>query len=146
MERLGVDADLSQSAENLRPSRRFSDIAYLLLKEKKEPIKYQDLAMAVLEKAGIPDGENRAKLLAKIHTEVNMDSRFQPQGKGLCGLKEWSHKPAPYKVVEIPRPEPQRTSNRLRKELELLDETAEPGAEEEEHGEPEEPQEPEGEF
>ena len=141
-----VDRDLSQPTENLRPGRRFSDIAYLLLRERKEPIKYQELAAAVLEKAGIPDGENRAKILAKIHTEVNLDSRFQPQGKGLCGLKEWSHKPAPYKVVEIPRPEPPRTSNRLRKELELLDETAEPETEEEERGEPEEPQEPEGEF
>lgn len=140
---MGVGRDLSRSAESLRPGRRFSDIAYLLLKERKEPIKYQELAMAVLEKAGVPDGQDRARLLAKIHTEVNMDSRFQPQGKGLCGLKEWSYKPAPYKVVEVPRPETPRMSNRLRKELELLDEMAEPETEEEEHGEPEEP---EGEF
>lgn len=99
--------------------------------------------MAVLERVGIPDGQDRAKLLAKIHTEVNMDSRFQSQGKGLCGLKEWSYKPAPYKVIEVPRPEVPRKSNRLRQELELLDETTEPEAEEEEHGEPEEP---EGDF
>lgn len=141
-----VALNLSQTAQDLRPGRRLSDIAYVLLKERKEPIRYRELAEAVLERVGIPDGEDRAKLLARIHTEVNLDSRFQPQGKGLCGLKEWSHKPAPYKVVEIPRSESPRPSNRLRKELELLDDAADAGIDEEEPGEPDETQEPEGEF
>lgn len=137
--------DLSETVGDLRPSRRFADVAYMLLKERKEPIKYTELAAAVLDRLGLPQGEDRAKVLARIHTEVNLDSRFQSQGKGMCGLKEWSHKPAPYKVVEIPRPEPLRTSNRLRKELEILEEVTEAGLEEEEAAEPD-VEEPEPDF
>ena len=70
-----------------------TDVAYQILRERKEPIHYRELITAVLERMGQDTAISGTKL-AQIHTEINLDSRFDFLGKGLWGLQAWAPKPA----------------------------------------------------
>ncbi len=135
--------------QDLRPDLSVADIAYRILKDRREPIKYRELVEQVLELRGLRPGQNPAKTKARIHTEINIDSRFVNQGKGLCGLREWTVKPPAYKVLEVSTGDRPKPGERLRKELVVVAEE-EDDYEEEPEGmdyplddeEPEEPEEP----
>lgn len=74
-----------------------TDIAYEILKQNKSPMHYKELIGAVLEQMGLDPAKPGNKLV-QIHTEINLDSRFNFLGKGLWGLTAWSpkqNKPAP---------------------------------------------------
>jgi DNA-directed RNA polymerase subunit delta len=116
---------------DLRPDLSVADIAYRILKERREPMKYKELVEQVLEQKGLRPGQDPAKTKARIHTEINIDSRFVNQGSGLCGLREWTVKGQSYKVLEVPtggRPNP---GERLRKELVAVTEPEDDDYEEE---------------
>ncbi|NLW17005.1 MAG: DNA-directed RNA polymerase subunit delta [Firmicutes bacterium] len=70
-----------------------TDVAYQILREHKEPMHYRELIMAALERMGEDTAISGAKL-AQIHTEINLDSRFEFLGKGMWGLQAWTSKPA----------------------------------------------------
>lgn len=69
------------------------DVAYQILREQKAPMHYRDLIAAVLERMG-QDTAISGSRLAQIHTEINLDSRFDFLGKGMWGLQAWAPKPA----------------------------------------------------
>ncbi|MGI6663472.1 MAG: DNA-directed RNA polymerase subunit delta [Bacillota bacterium] len=119
-----------------------SDLAYNILKDRREPMKYKDLVSEVLALRNLKSGESLARLMAKAHTEISMDNRFLNRGGGLCGLREWTVKPPSYKVVEVSSADRPKPGERLRRELVILDEDyqADEGTEEEPVGEPEEPE------
>lgn len=118
------------------------DAAYQILKDRREPMKYKDLVEEVLAQRGLRPGQSLPKLMAKAHTEISLDNRFQSRGSGLCGLREWTVKPPSYRVIEVLTGERPKPGERLRRELVSIDEDyQEEAAEEEPVGEPEEPEE-----
>ena len=70
-----------------------TDIAYQILREHKAPMHYRELIIAVLDRMG-QDTAISGSRLAQIHTEINLDSRFDFLGKGMWGLQAWAPKPA----------------------------------------------------
>lgn len=79
-----------------------SDVAYQILREHKAPMHYRELITAVLEHLG-RDTTITGSMLAQIHTEINLDSRFDFLGKGMWGLQIWAPKPASREVVAGPK-------------------------------------------
>ncbi|QUL97888.1 MAG: DNA-directed RNA polymerase subunit delta [Candidatus Fermentithermobacillus carboniphilus] len=129
--------------QNLRPDLSVTDMAYQILKERREPMRYRDLVETVLAARGVRSGQDLPKLMAKIHTEISLDNRFLSQGGGLCGLREWSVKPPAYKVLEVSSGDRPKPGERLRKELVTIDEDyqyEEELIDEEPIGEPEDPE------
>lgn len=135
-------ADVAQS-QNLRPDLSVTDIAYQILKDRREPIKFRELVERVAMAKGSKPGADMAKVMARIHTEISLDNRFLSQAKGMCGLREWTQKPPSYKVLEVPAGERPKPGERLRKELITIDEDFNPEEEivdEEPIAEPEDPE------
>lgn len=65
------------------------DIAYELLKREGRPLHYRDLLARILELKKIP-AERHGRAMAEIHTEINLDPRFQYCGQAAWGLREWT--------------------------------------------------------
>jgi DNA-directed RNA polymerase delta subunit len=124
-----------------RSGSSIGDLAYAILKDRREPMKYKDLVNEVLARRNLKPGESLARLMAKAHTEISLDTRFLNRGSGLCGLREWTVKPPSYKVVEVSPADRLKPGERLRRELVVIDEDyQEEATEEEPVGEPEEPE------
>jgi len=129
-------------AVNPRGDLSVVDVAYQILKDRREPMKYKELVEEVLAQKGSKPGQSMPRLMAKAHTDISLDNRFLNRGSGMCGLREWTVKPPTYKVVEVLSGERPKPGERLRRELVTLDENyQEEAAEEEPVGEPEEPEE-----
>jgi DNA-directed RNA polymerase subunit delta len=126
--------------QNSRSGLSISDMAYSILKDRREPMKYKDLVSEVLAHKNLRPGESLARLMAKAHTEISLDNRFLNRGGGLCGLREWTVKPPSYKVVEVSSADRLKPGERLRRELVVIDEDYQEETEEEPVGEPEEPE------
>lgn len=69
-----------------------ADVAYQILRQRKEPLHYRELITATLENMG-QDSAISGTRLAQIHTEINLDNRFDFLGKGMWGLQIWAAKP-----------------------------------------------------
>lgn len=78
-----------------------TDIAVCILKNRGKAIHFKELITEVMQVKAI-NQENPGRLIAQMHTEINLDSRFIHQGNGEWGLREWLNKGS--KVVKI-RPE-----------------------------------------
>ena len=61
---------------NLGPDLSAADLAYQILKDRREPIGYKELVDQVMAVKGLPSGQDIAKVKAKIHTEISVDGRF----------------------------------------------------------------------
>jgi len=69
------------------------DLAAKILSEKGEPIHYKELLTEAIKQASpdFPDDQvELQKKLAKLYTELTLDSRFVALGKGMWGLAKWS--------------------------------------------------------
>lgn len=64
------------------------DIAYELLKNKGEPIMYQDIMNEVASLKGFTE-DGVEKYIAQLYTAINIDGRFTCVGRGMWGLKDW---------------------------------------------------------
>lgn len=91
----------------LTPARDMSvtDLAYAILKKSGKAMYYKDLIDNILQTKSIA-AENQGRLIAQIHTEINLDTRFLHQGQGEWGLRDWAPKtpargakPGPAKVA-----------------------------------------------
>jgi len=93
---------------DLKPDMSVTDLAFTILKKHGKPMHFKELITAVMQVKAI-NQENPGRLIAQMHTEINLDSRFIHQGGGEWGLREWQPKTA--KVVRI-RPDgtPAQTS------------------------------------
>lgn len=85
---------------DLKPEMSVTDLAFTILKNYGKPMHFKQLISEVMRVKGI-NQENPGKLLAQMHTEISLDSRFIHQGNGEWGLRDWQPKA---KVVKI-RPE-----------------------------------------
>lgn len=96
-----------------------TDLAFTILKNYGKPMHFKQLISEVLRVKGISQ-ENPGRLIAQMHTEINLDSRFIHHGNGEWGLREWQPKAS--KVVKI-RPEPSSPApNRNRAALQEAEE------------------------
>lgn len=64
------------------------DVAYQLLLATGKPEHFRILINRVLEIRG-QSLHSPAHVIAEIHTQINMDSRFIHMGKGMWGLSQW---------------------------------------------------------
>lgn len=85
----------------LRPDMSVTDLAFTILRNFGKPMHFKQLISEVMRVKAISQ-ENPGRLIAQMHTEINLDSRFIHQGNGEWGLREWQPKAS--KVVKI-RPE-----------------------------------------
>lgn len=88
-------------ASELRPEMSVTDLAFTILKNHGKPMHFKELITEVMRVKAIGP-ENPGRLIAQMHTEINLDSRFVHQGNGEWGLRDWQPKGS--KVVKI-RPE-----------------------------------------
>jgi DNA-directed RNA polymerase subunit delta len=117
----------------MRPDMSVTDIAFCILKKRGKSMHFKELITEVMQVKAINQG-NPGRLIAQMHTEISLDSRFMHLGSGEWGLREWVPKTA--KVVKI-RPDapapPVRTRNRLLRDDEEAEEEAFETEEEEEY-------------
>jgi len=120
--------------EGLRPDMSVTDLAYCILKGRGKAVHFKELIQEIMRVKDLAQ-ENPGRLIAQIHTEINLDSRFLHQGNGEWGLRDWLPKGGA-KVVKI-RPTTTGPS-RPRPNLSPLDEEGfEEDEEEQERGEEE---------
>ncbi|HEY3314507.1 MAG TPA: DNA-directed RNA polymerase subunit delta [Bacillota bacterium] len=92
--------------KELDPETSPVELAYRILLQSGQPMYYKDLIDEVvkvktLSPAFAARGLNPTRLMAEIHTEINMDNRFQHLGKGLWGLRRWAPKQVPTKATPL---------------------------------------------
>lgn len=73
---------------NFDPLLEEVDLVYQILKAGGEPQKFRDLAQQVFTIKNVPADNHQ--LMAYIHTQLNLDSRFAFLGQGTWGLKQWT--------------------------------------------------------
>lgn len=72
----------------MRPDMAVTDLAYAILKKGGKAMHFKDLISGVMTVKSLNQA-NSGKLIAQMHTEINLDSRFVHQGGGEWGLREW---------------------------------------------------------
>lgn len=107
-----------------------TDLAFYILKSRGQSLHFKELISEIMRVKSISQ-ENPGRLIAQMHTEINLDSRFIHHGSGEWGLREWQPKSA--KIVRI-RPEtpPAPATRRSALRVEDEDEDDDYEAEEEE--------------
>lgn len=69
------------------------DECHLLLKSTRKPMNFRELLAAGWKKVE-PEADLNGTVLANLYTNLNLDARFVPLGKGQWGLAEWQPRPA----------------------------------------------------
>lgn len=82
----------------LRADMSVTDLAYSILKNRGAAVSFKELIAEIMRVKAM-GAENRGRLAAQIHTEINLDSRFLHQGSGEWGLRDWLPRSA--KVVRM---------------------------------------------
>lgn len=85
----------------MRPDMTVTDLAFYILKNRGQSTHFKELITEIMRVKAM-NQDNPGRLIAQMHTEINLDSRFIHHGAGEWGLREWMPKNA--KVVRI-RPE-----------------------------------------
>jgi DNA-directed RNA polymerase subunit delta len=85
----------------IRPDMPVTDLAFYILKNRGQKTHFKELITEIMRVKAM-NQDNPGRLIAQMHTEINLDSRFIHHGAGEWGLREWMPKNA--KVVRI-RPE-----------------------------------------
>jgi len=88
-----------QSAVAYSSRASVTDLAYSILKSNGRAMHYKDLIHEILRTKAIA-GENQGRIIAQIHTEINLDSRFFHQGQGEWGLRDWAPRQTP-RIVQV---------------------------------------------
>ena len=87
--------------------RTAPDLAYEILKKNNEPMSYKDLIDRIIEIKDL-QSDQPARLVARIHTEINLDPRFTYVGNGMWGLRDWAPRPSGTRFVSVGT-QPQRS-------------------------------------
>lgn len=64
------------------------ELAYELLKAKKEPIYFRDIMEEIRQLRGMTEDE-AMEVIARLYTEINIDGRFIHLGQNVWGLRRW---------------------------------------------------------
>ncbi|WP_216829976.1 DNA-directed RNA polymerase subunit delta [Alkalihalobacterium elongatum] len=64
------------------------EVAYHVLKERKETFSYTDLLNRVVELKGMSEEEKKRRI-SYLYTDLNVDGRFMCIGNNVWGLKAW---------------------------------------------------------
>lgn len=86
--------------EGYNPHMSVADLAHAILKSKGVPLFFRDLIEQIMAIKPIP-GKDKERIMAGIHTDLNLDGRFIHVGQGVWGLREWT----PDKGVRFNQPE-----------------------------------------
>ena len=97
--------------EQMKPNMPVTDVAYSILKRKGQATHFRELIREILEIKRLTD-QNQGRVIAQIHTEINLDSRFEHHGNGEWGLRDWTVR-RNGKVVELRPTSPARPAFRL---------------------------------
>ena len=65
------------------------DLVYNILKQSGAPLHHKNIADQVIQ-ALEPNPDAAPRVLARLHTEINLDNRFHHMGNGMWGLREWA--------------------------------------------------------
>ncbi len=78
--------------------RGVRDRAYLVLKQKREPLHFREIAKLASQ---LPSGcfSSREVLPQTVHNELIRDERFVLVGRGIYGLREWGYIPGTVKEI-----------------------------------------------
>lgn len=79
------------AGKKLRGLAPVTDIVYGMLKQNGTPMHHRQLTDALAETLGSA-AEPKSRLVARVHTEINLDNRFSHMGDGMWGLREWTPK------------------------------------------------------
>lgn len=102
----------------MRADMSVTDLAFYILKSRGQNLHFKELISEIMRVKSISQ-ENPGRLIAQMHTEINLDSRFIHHGSGEWGLREWQ--PRSSKVVRI-RPESSSATTGRRADLRADDE------------------------
>lgn len=64
------------------------ELAYEILKERKEPLYFREIMRQIQELRGMTDEEVN-EVIARLYTEINIDGRFTCIGQNIWGLIRW---------------------------------------------------------
>ena len=82
-----MTASLSKSADEIQ-QLPLVEIAYELLKAKKEPIYFRDIMEEIRTLRAMTE-EEAMDVIARLYTEINIDGRFIHLGQNVWGLRRW---------------------------------------------------------
>ncbi len=74
----------------------YVEAAYRILKARGEPMPLRELIEKAVQELQV-ETQPTARLMARIHTAVNLDPRFQYIRGGLWSLREWAPPEAPFR-------------------------------------------------
>jgi DNA-directed RNA polymerase delta subunit len=92
-----------------------ADMAYAILKREGRPVHYSEIMKEIVGD-GISDPAARAREMARIYTEINLDHRLCYTGNGLWSLKDRAAKTTTARVSPARAIIKPRRDNRLRRE------------------------------
>ncbi|BAB07512.1 DNA-directed RNA polymerase subunit delta [Halalkalibacterium halodurans] len=98
------------------------EVAYLVMKETKEPFNYQDLLKKVAELKGMSE-EQMLDRIGYLYTDLNIDGRFVTLGDNRWGLRSWY--PLEQVEEEITGPTKKKAKAKAEEEVDELDENIE---------------------
>ena len=77
-----------EEIKNANSAQSEVEIAYQLLKSGGQPRNLRELLQEIFALKGLPTDDPR--LMAAVHTQINLDNRFAHLGQGNWGLREWT--------------------------------------------------------
>ena len=91
------------------------DVAVRLLRDRRTPMHYKDLIIAILEEKG-ESTDITPLMMSQMLTQINLDARFVHMGSGMWGLRDWN--PTVSKPAEKTRTVRAKISEDLLEDLE----------------------------
>ncbi|WP_066056871.1 DNA-directed RNA polymerase subunit delta [Robertmurraya korlensis] len=79
---------LNQITQEELQEMSLMEIAFELLKEKKQPVSFKELMDEITKLRGLTEDEVRARI-AQFYTDLNIDGRFMTIGENRWGLRVW---------------------------------------------------------
>ncbi len=79
---------LSQYSKEELQEMSLIEVAYEVLKEKKQAITFQELMGEIRSILNLDEGDASERMV-QFYTDINIDGRFMSQGEGRWGLRVW---------------------------------------------------------
>lgn len=104
---------MEEGPRKLKAIGSVPEVVYNILKQNGTPMHHKEITDRIIQM--LPDvTQPDPKLIARIHTDINLDNRFYHMGNGMWGLKEWAPKQKIQQRV-IPTWQPRTTATKPRR-------------------------------